>query len=83
MEILKAPQFLLLKFRYFQHVLFSWRESVSGLIFMKNSCMKCAKHGDTSLILIASKLLASVILHKGYDKHEKQAGEKQFRFHAP
>ncbi|CAH8491765.1 unnamed protein product [Dicrocoelium dendriticum] len=58
-----------------------WSRSVIVPIFKGGSRSECGSHRRISLISIASKLLASIILHRRTGARESQIREEQVGFH--
>ena len=60
----------------------SWGESIVVPIFKKGPRNDCANHRGISLIPVASKLLASIILRRLYTTREEHTREEQAGFRA-
>ena len=82
MRLVTELQVLFAKVWNSEQVPSSWGESIVVPIFKKGSRNECANHRGVSLIPIASKLLASVILRRLYKTREEQTREEQAGFRA-
>ncbi|CAH8442995.1 unnamed protein product [Dicrocoelium dendriticum] len=78
--LVEALHELLVKLWEHQTVPTDWSRSVIVPIFKGGSRSECGNHGGISLISIASKLLASIILHRLTGARESQIREGQAGF---